>query len=63
MPDRAEWTTTGRMPSASRSRSTAAMFFQFATEETLVPPNLSTTHGEARGRVGSAIVMRDPIPA
>ena len=50
MPDSAEWTTTGRRPSASRSRSTAAMFFQFATEETLVPPNLSTTHGEARGR-------------
>jgi hypothetical protein len=23
------------------------MFFQFATEETLVPPNLSTTHGDA----------------
>jgi hypothetical protein len=32
------------------------MFFQFATEETLVPPNFSTTHGEAPG-VGSAIVM------
>ena len=32
------------------------MFFQLATEETLVPPNLSTTHGEAPG-VGSAIVM------
>ena len=61
MPDRAEWTTTGRRPSASRSRSTAAMFFQFATEETLVPPNFSTTHGEAPG-VGSAIVILYPSP-
>ena len=33
-----------------RSRSTAAMFFQLATEETLVPPNLSTTQGEAAER-------------
>ena len=35
------------------------MFFQFATEETLVPPNFSTTHGEAPG-VGSAIVIAVP---
>ena len=62
MPDSAEWTTTGRRPSASRSRSTAAMFFQFATEETLVPPNFSTTHGEAPG-VESAIVIVYPMPA
>ncbi len=38
------------------------MFFQFATEETLVPPNFSTTHGEAPG-VGSAIVILFPTPA
>ncbi len=38
------------------------MFFQFATEETLVPPNFSTTHGEAPG-VGSAIVILVPQPA
>src|SRR3989337_3013688 len=47
---------TGRSPSANRSRTTAAMFFQLATEETLVPPNLRTTHGEAAG-VESAIVI------
>jgi hypothetical protein len=47
MPESAEWTMTGRKPSASLSRNTPATFFQFATEDTLVPPNLSTTHGEA----------------
>ncbi len=57
MPESAEWTITGRSPPASRSRTTAATFFQLATEETLkVPPNLSTTHGDAAG-VESAIVI------
>ena len=38
---------TGFSPSSSRSRKTATMFFQLATDDTLVPPNLSTTHGDA----------------
>jgi hypothetical protein len=36
------------------------MFFQLATEETLVPPNLSTTHGDAAG-VESAIVICEAL--
>ena len=43
MPDSAECTMNGCRPSASRSRTTAATFFQLLTLETLVPPNLSTT--------------------
>jgi hypothetical protein len=44
------------------------MLLQFATEETLVPPNLSTTHGEFAGNVDDsalapkfATVMGYPI--
>src|SRR5512146_1248780 len=44
MPESAECTTTGCSPSASRSRTTAATFFQLLTLETLVPPNFRTTH-------------------
>jgi hypothetical protein len=29
------------------------MFFQLATEETLVPPNFRTTHGEGAGDIGA----------
>ena len=43
MPESAECTTTGRRPSAMRSRRTRAMLCQFETDDTLVPPNLSTT--------------------
>src|SRR5512138_949097 len=50
---------TGRKPSARRSRTTPTMFFQFVTDETLVPPNLSTTNGEAPG-AGETVVMKDP---
>ncbi len=59
MPDSAEWMMTGRKPSARRSRTTPTMFFQFATDETLVPPNLSTTNGEAPG-AGESVVMQNP---
>jgi hypothetical protein len=38
------------------------MFFQFATDETLVPPNFRTTHGEAPA-VGSAMVILFPTTA
>ena len=51
MPDSAECATTGRNPSASRSRNTAATLFQLLTEDTLVPPNFSTTHGDVLGDV------------
>jgi hypothetical protein len=64
IPERAEWTTTGRKPSASRSCNTAATFFQLVTEETLVPPNLSTTHEDKLGvapAVEFANVIEDPI--
>ena len=39
------------------------MFFQLATEETLVPPNLRTTHGEVTGEVlgEEAVVIANPI--
>ena len=43
IPESAECTTTGRRPSAMRSRSTRAMLCQLAAVDTLVPPNLSTT--------------------
>ncbi len=46
MPDSAECTMTGCRPLASRAWTTPAMFFQLLTLETLVPPNLRTTHGE-----------------
>jgi hypothetical protein len=38
------------------------MFFQLATEETLVPPNLRTTHGELMGEVlgKEAVVIANP---
>src|SRR6187431_3089658 len=64
MPDNAECTTTGRKPSASRSRSTPATFFQLVAEDTLVPPNLSTTHGDVPGVAPvaeSAVVIENPI--
>src|SRR5690606_34124297 len=61
MPDSAECTTTGRSPSARRSRSTEAMFFQLATEDTLVPPNFSTTHGEAAGVVSALVIASTEI--
>jgi hypothetical protein len=39
------------------------MFFQLATEETLVPPNLRTTHGELLGEVlgKEAVVIANPM--
>ena len=43
MPDRAEWTITGLKEAAMRARTTSAMLCQLAAEDTLVPPNLSTT--------------------
>ena len=49
MPESAECTTTGRRPSAMRSRRTWAMLCQFETDDTLVPPNLSTTQGALKG--------------
>ena len=48
MPESAEWTTTGRSPSAMRSRSTPAILCQLAADDTLVPPNLSTTQAADR---------------
>ncbi len=51
MPDSAECTTTGRNPSSSRARTTAATCFQLLTLETLVPPNLRTTQLESEGVV------------
>ena len=45
IPESAECTTTGRRPSATRSRSTRAMLCQLAGVDTLVPPNFSTTQG------------------
>src|SRR5512135_532810 len=47
IPERAECTTSGRKPSSSRSRTTAATFFQLLTLETLVPPNFRTTQWES----------------
>ena len=41
-PTSAECTTTGRTPSASRSRISPAMIAQFSAVETLRPPNFST---------------------
>src|SRR6185436_17730977 len=39
----AEWTTRTRFPDSSRRLTTSAMLRQLASEETLVPPNLTTT--------------------
>jgi len=53
-PTSAEWTTTGRTPSSSRSRMSRATMAQFSAVETLRPPNLSTTHGESGYGVSTA---------
>ena len=44
MPVIAECTTSTREPCAARAFTTTAMFRQLVSEETLVPPNLRTTH-------------------
>src|SRR6185369_3997136 len=46
MPVTAECTTSTCAPVAPRFFTTAAMFFQLASDETLVPPNLRTTQAE-----------------
>ena len=43
MPYNAECTTTGCSDAALRARTTSAMLRQLPAEDTLVPPNLSTT--------------------
>src|SRR5688572_26389644 len=55
MPDIAECTTTGRTPSARRSRRTCAMRCQFSTVDTLVPQNFSTTNGLAL--IGASLLL------
>jgi hypothetical protein len=54
----AEQTTKGRIPSLTRSRRTFAIVSQQSRVETLVPPNLRTTHGESGdGFCGSRSVI------
>ena len=55
-PETAEWTTTGRSPSVIRWRSTPAILCQLETDDTLVPPNLSTTQ---EGAPKGSIVFED----
>ena len=44
---------TGRREAAMRSRTMPAIFRQLAAEDTLVPPNLSTTQGWVFSCTGS----------
>jgi hypothetical protein len=37
------------------------MFFQLATEETLVPPNFNTTQGDVLGEVLAAVVAEGAV--
>jgi hypothetical protein len=53
-PTSAEWTTTGRTPSSSRSRISRATMAQVSAVETLRPPNFNTTHGELGYGVSTA---------
>ena len=46
-PLNAECTISTRAPVARRARTTAAMLRQFASDETLVPPNFSTIQSAA----------------
>src|SRR5262245_13617537 len=43
----AEWTMSKAAPESRRRLATRAMLRQLASEETLVPPNLTTTQREA----------------
>ena len=56
MPDSAECTTTGRRPSASRSRTTAAMFFQLRPRKRWCRRTSARPTARLPG-VGSAIVI------
>ena len=48
IPDNADTTTTTRLPCRCHCPAMAAIFCQRASEETLVPPNFRTIHGDGR---------------